>query len=164
MSECDRALRYWTTFESLPHDQGGVGRHRCAGCAYEKGLTDGLERKEQLDLGLDDLEKCHLKTTCRCVDVIGDKDITGKTVTDLAWLHGKPDDLFSELIARRAPPGAQGKDKRTQQPSSPANREIIEHAPDGFLEAIEAIASAIFDNFSVLDRLPIILETFQHAG
>ena len=55
MKECDKPHRYWKTFESLPHDQGGVGRHRCAGCAYEKGLEDGLARKEKLDLGLDGL-------------------------------------------------------------------------------------------------------------
>jgi len=55
MDECQQDHRYWTTFESLPVDQGGVGRHRCAGCAYDKGLTDGLARKERLDLALDSL-------------------------------------------------------------------------------------------------------------
>lgn len=53
--ECQDEHRYWTTFESLPHDQGGVGRHRCAGCAYEKGVQDGMARKEVLELNLDDL-------------------------------------------------------------------------------------------------------------
>ena len=55
MTECSDDHRYWTTFESLPHDQGGVGRHRCAGCAYEKGFKDGLARKEAIDLALDSL-------------------------------------------------------------------------------------------------------------
>ena len=55
MKECQEDHRYWKTFESLPLDQGGAGRHRCAGCAYEKGLEDGLARKEQLDLSLDSL-------------------------------------------------------------------------------------------------------------
>lgn len=55
MDECDKDHRYWKTFESLPIDQGGVGRHKCAGCAYEKGLQDGVQRKERLDLALDTL-------------------------------------------------------------------------------------------------------------
>ena len=54
-AECDKDHRYWTTFESLPHDQGGAGRHRCAGCAYERGYTDGLARREKLDINLDAL-------------------------------------------------------------------------------------------------------------
>ena len=55
MSECAKDHRSWTTFESLPIDQGGIGRHRCAGCAYDRGLEDGVARREKLDLGLDDL-------------------------------------------------------------------------------------------------------------
>ena len=55
MVECQHDHRYWTTFESLPLDQGGAGRHRCAGCAYERGFADGLTRKEMLDLSLDAL-------------------------------------------------------------------------------------------------------------
>ena len=27
--------RYDARFENLPEDQGGAGRHRCAGCAYQ---------------------------------------------------------------------------------------------------------------------------------
>ena len=55
MTECTKDHRHWKTFESLPHDQGGAGRHRCAGCAYERGVADGLARKEALDLALDSL-------------------------------------------------------------------------------------------------------------
>jgi hypothetical protein len=55
VSDCDKDHRYWATFESLPLDQGGAGRHRCAGCAYERGLADGIARLESLDLRLDDL-------------------------------------------------------------------------------------------------------------
>lgn len=36
--------------ESLPVDQGGIGRHKCAACAYEQGYEDGLNRKEKIDL------------------------------------------------------------------------------------------------------------------
>lgn len=53
--ECKNDHRYWGTFSSLPTDQGGLGRHKCGGCAYEKGLQDGLLRKEILDLDLDSL-------------------------------------------------------------------------------------------------------------
>lgn len=43
----------------LPVDQGGVGRHKCAACAYERGFRDGLNRKEQINLSqiLDELEE-----------------------------------------------------------------------------------------------------------
>lgn len=52
---CNKDHRYESIFENLPEDQGGAGRHRCAGCAYEKGYEDGLDRKEQLNLDLDSL-------------------------------------------------------------------------------------------------------------
>lgn len=40
-------------------DQGGRGRHKCAACAYEKGLEDGYNFKEKIDLTeiLDSLEE-----------------------------------------------------------------------------------------------------------
>lgn len=55
MPECDHDHRYWGTFESLPHDQGGIGRHRCAGCAYERGIAHGRQRRESIELDLDSL-------------------------------------------------------------------------------------------------------------
>ncbi len=55
MTTCQNGHRYWGTFEALPHDQGGHGRHKCAGCAYERGRVAGLERRETLDLALDGL-------------------------------------------------------------------------------------------------------------
>lgn len=53
MTECNNPHRHWETFAALPLDQGGAGRHRCAGCAYEQGIADGLARKEHLELALD---------------------------------------------------------------------------------------------------------------
>ena len=43
----------------LPVDQGGVGRHKCAACAYERGFEDGLQLKGKIDLTkiLSDLEE-----------------------------------------------------------------------------------------------------------
>lgn len=35
----------------LPSDQGGKGRHKCAACAYEKGLEAGYKLKEKIDIG-----------------------------------------------------------------------------------------------------------------
>lgn len=52
---CTKRHRYNPQYNNLPEDQGGAGRHRCAGCAYEKGYHDGLQRKEQLNLDLDSL-------------------------------------------------------------------------------------------------------------
>lgn len=42
--KCDKEHRYNTMFENLPDDQGGNGRHKCAGCAYEKGRQDALSK------------------------------------------------------------------------------------------------------------------------
>ena len=47
---CEKEHRYDQQYNDLPDDQGGAGRHRCAGCAYERGYKDGLSRKEKLDL------------------------------------------------------------------------------------------------------------------
>lgn len=52
---CTKDHRYHRGHEDLPHDQGGAGRHRCAGCAYEAGLAAGSIRLEQVDLDLDAL-------------------------------------------------------------------------------------------------------------
>ena len=54
-SVCNKNHRHSSAFNALPIDQGGAWRHRCAGCAYEKGYQDGLERKEKVDLDLDGL-------------------------------------------------------------------------------------------------------------
>lgn len=35
---------------NLAPGQGGYGRHKCAGCAYEKGLEDGRSRKSIINL------------------------------------------------------------------------------------------------------------------
>jgi hypothetical protein len=52
---CKKDHRYEQMFLQLPYDQGGDGRHRCAGCAYEAGLIAGRARAEQVNLDLDSL-------------------------------------------------------------------------------------------------------------
>lgn len=42
-------------FSSLPIDQGGSGRHKCCGCAYDRGYELGLNRTDVLDIDLDTL-------------------------------------------------------------------------------------------------------------
>lgn len=42
---CNKIHRYDPLFNSLPFDQGGAGRHKCAGCAYDRGYQDGLNRQ-----------------------------------------------------------------------------------------------------------------------
>ena len=34
----------------ISFDQGGAGRHKCAGCAYEQGYKDGYEKRMLIDL------------------------------------------------------------------------------------------------------------------
>ncbi|WP_231669290.1 hypothetical protein [Klebsiella variicola] len=48
MPICKQAHRYNTIFISLPHDQGGEGRHKCCGCAYDQGYCAGLARTGQV--------------------------------------------------------------------------------------------------------------------
>jgi hypothetical protein len=36
--------------KELPIDQGKVGRHKCASCAYEIGFEHGLKREEHINL------------------------------------------------------------------------------------------------------------------
>lgn len=55
MTVCKKIHRYSASFEALPIDQGGAGRHRCAGCAYERGYAAGLRRDENMSLDLDSL-------------------------------------------------------------------------------------------------------------
>ena len=58
MSEyCKQEHRYEAKFDDLPHDQGGDGRHRCAGCAYERGFQDGVRRTETPVMDFDSLPK-----------------------------------------------------------------------------------------------------------
>lgn len=55
MAVCNQDHRHNQMFETLPRDQGGYGRHRCAGCAYEQGYQAGLVRAENLNINLDAL-------------------------------------------------------------------------------------------------------------
>ena len=49
---CNEPHRYDSLFSSLPEDQSGQGRHRCAGCAYNKGYADGKARKTKIEIDL----------------------------------------------------------------------------------------------------------------
>jgi hypothetical protein len=53
--ECKNNHRYDSKFNDLPHDQSGIGRHKCPGCAYEKGYQDGFLRNELINITLGDL-------------------------------------------------------------------------------------------------------------
>lgn len=62
MAACVQNHRYEEIFESLPNDQSGAGRHKCCGCAYEKGLAQGLAREERLNIDLDSLPESQAGT------------------------------------------------------------------------------------------------------
>jgi len=53
--ECTEQHRFDEKFATLPIDQGGAGRHRCAGCAYDLGFWHGYQRLENLRLDFDSL-------------------------------------------------------------------------------------------------------------
>ncbi|MBA4198409.1 MAG: hypothetical protein C0459_12735 [Chitinophaga sp.] len=59
---CDDNNRYKQKFNFLPDDQGGAGRHRCAGSAYEAGYQAGSQRQENLILDLDELPESQAGT------------------------------------------------------------------------------------------------------
>lgn len=52
---CKSTHRYEDKLNTLPLDQGGVGRHRCCGCAFELGFRQGTQRSESFDMNLDSL-------------------------------------------------------------------------------------------------------------
>ena len=39
---CNKEHRYLPELHNLPENQGGPGRHKCAGCAYERGYDDAI--------------------------------------------------------------------------------------------------------------------------
>lgn len=62
MTICQSEHRHRQIFDSLPEDQGGSGRHRCVGCAYDRGFQDGLARKENINLDLESLPESQAGT------------------------------------------------------------------------------------------------------
>lgn len=59
---CNQTHRYWGFFEDLPDDQGGEGRHKCCGCAYEKGYEAGLRLNPSIEIDLDSLPESQAGT------------------------------------------------------------------------------------------------------
>jgi hypothetical protein len=59
---CKKTHRYWTFLSSLPDDQGGFGRHKCCGCAYEQGFNSGMSRSGHLWVNLDSLHQSQAGT------------------------------------------------------------------------------------------------------
>lgn len=57
MAICTRDHRYDPAFAGLPHDQGGDGRHHCAGCAYDAGFEAGLVLRERVNIDLAHLDQ-----------------------------------------------------------------------------------------------------------
>jgi len=55
MYTCNENHRYAERFTELPYDQGGDGRHKCSGCAYERGFELGRVRAENITMDLDSL-------------------------------------------------------------------------------------------------------------
>lgn len=58
MSICNHQHRYNPIFESLPQDQSYLnieGRHKCAGCAYELGYQQGLNRVQSININFSSL-------------------------------------------------------------------------------------------------------------
>ncbi|BCZ59286.1 hypothetical protein SL267_39030 [Serratia marcescens] len=62
MAICYNRHRYSQLFTSLPDDQGGEGRHKCCGCAYEQGLQQGFKRSSQAWVDLDSLPESQAGT------------------------------------------------------------------------------------------------------
>lgn len=62
MGTCNLEHRKWDFFDALPEDQGGVGRHKCCGCAYEQGYQAGLMRAENMQINLSSLPESQAGT------------------------------------------------------------------------------------------------------
>ena len=57
MPICNETHRYDQVLSNLPDDQGGRGRHKCAGCAYDAGYSAAVNRQEDININLDELPK-----------------------------------------------------------------------------------------------------------
>ena len=55
---CNKEHRYDSKFSDLPFGQEGDGRHKCAGCAYDKGYEQGLSRADKTNVDLSTLPDC----------------------------------------------------------------------------------------------------------
>ena len=54
--ECELEHRYSPEFETLPHDQSKFnGRHKCAGCAYDRGYELGFSKAQSINIDFDSL-------------------------------------------------------------------------------------------------------------
>lgn len=62
MPICKKNHRYSAMFKQLPDDQGGLGRHKCSGCAYEQGYQAGLTRNGQVWVNLKSLHESQAGT------------------------------------------------------------------------------------------------------
>ncbi|MDD9197446.1 hypothetical protein PVK62_16600 [Aliivibrio sp. S3MY1] len=53
---CELQHRYSPEFEGLPNDQSKFnGRHKCAGCAYEKGMESGRLKASSITIDFESL-------------------------------------------------------------------------------------------------------------
>jgi len=52
---CSKDHRYDDALATLPSTQGGTGRHKCAGCAYDKGYDSGYRLIEHVEMNFADL-------------------------------------------------------------------------------------------------------------
>ncbi|MBP1036156.1 hypothetical protein J8631_11375 [Serratia fonticola] len=62
MTICYNRHWYSSVFVQLPEDQGGFGRHKCCGCAYEQGFQHGLIRSSQVWVNLEALPESQAGT------------------------------------------------------------------------------------------------------
>lgn len=59
---CKQDHRYSDKLAVLPVDQGGTGRHICAGCAYDAGREAGRERRDTVNVDLSGLPQSQAGT------------------------------------------------------------------------------------------------------
>lgn len=56
MAACTRDHDIDAKIALLPDSQAGSGRHKCVGCAYERGFAAGRRKEEELHLDLASLD------------------------------------------------------------------------------------------------------------
>jgi hypothetical protein len=62
MPICYENHRYDQVLSNLPIDQGGQGRHKCTGCAYQRGFNSGVNFEENINIDLDSLDESQAGT------------------------------------------------------------------------------------------------------
>ncbi len=115
-------------------------------------------------LGGDDLQQRVLEQANAILRIVGDEDVAGEAVAQLAGLKRRPHDRLAVLVGGGIAREAVREHQRSHHEADPTNREIVERAGKSLVETVEAILGAIINELLVGARATVILVALEDAG